>query len=42
MYDDIEADFWKEHFSHVLHKNMVRIDAEKLTFDNAAGIIEGF
>lgn len=42
MYDDIEADFWKEHFSHVLHKNMVRIDAEKLTFDNCAGIIEGF
>lgn len=42
MYDDIEADFWKEHFSHILHKNMVRIDARRLSFDNCAGVIDAF
>lgn len=39
---DLEGDFWKEHFSHVLHKNMVRIDADKLTFENAAQAINEF
>ncbi|MCQ2611444.1 MAG: hypothetical protein MJ169_06810 [Treponema sp.] len=42
MYDDTEADFWKEHFSHILHKNMVRVDAKRLTFDNCAGVIQSF
>lgn len=42
MYDDIEADFWKEHFSHILHKNMVRVDAQRLTFSNCAGVMEAF
>lgn len=42
MYDDTEADFWKEHFSRLLHKNMMSTDAQRITFDNCAGIIDGF
>ena len=26
-YSDTEADFWKEHFVHLQHKNMVRTNA---------------
>lgn len=29
-YSDIEADFWKEHFVHLQHKNMVRTNAQAL------------
>ena len=34
MYYDIESEFWKEHFVHLLHKNMVRTNAEKIEFKN--------
>lgn len=33
MYDDIESNFWKEHFTHLQHKNMVRTNAERLDFE---------
>lgn len=29
-YSDSEADFWKEHFVHLQHKNMVRTNAQTL------------
>lgn len=29
-YTDTEADFWKEHFVHLQHKNMVRTNAQPL------------
>lgn len=29
-YNDSEADFWKEHFVHLQHKNMVRTNAQAL------------
>ena len=29
-YSDTEADFWKEHFVHLQHKNMVRTNAQPL------------
>jgi len=32
---DIEADFWKEIFVHLLHKNMVRTNAEPLNVSNS-------
>lgn len=34
MYDDVESDFWKEIFVHLLHKNMVSVDAGRLTYQN--------
>lgn len=33
-YIDNEADFWKEHFVHLQHKNMVRTNAEPLRLEN--------
>lgn len=42
MYNDVEADFWKELFVHVQHKNMVRIGAEKLTFSQCKPVIDDF
>lgn len=30
MYDDVEADFWKEIFVHMQHKNMIRTNGEAL------------
>lgn len=33
MYDDVESNFWKEHFTHLQHKNMVRTNAERLDFE---------
>ena len=33
-YIDNEADFWKEHFVHIQHKNMVRTNAEPLRLEN--------
>lgn len=34
MYDDVEADFWKEIFVHMQHKNMVRVGAERLSLSD--------
>lgn len=42
MYDDVESNFWKEHFSHLQHKNMVRTNAERLAFDSVVSEIEKF
>lgn len=42
MYDDVESNFWKEHFSHLQHKNMVRTNAERLSFDSVVSEIEKF
>lgn len=42
MYDDVESNFWKEHFSHLQHKNMVRTNAERLPFDSVVSEIEKF
>lgn len=42
MYDDVESNFWKEHFSHLQHKNMVRTNAERLVFDSVVSEIEKF
>jgi len=42
MYDDIEADFWKEIFVHVQHKNMVRSGAERLAFTELEAVFNRF
>lgn len=42
MYDDIEADYWREIFVHLQHKNMVRIGAERLTLENSTKAFERF
>ncbi len=42
MYDDVKADFWKEIFVHMQHRNMSRIDAEKLTLANVKSEFENF
>lgn len=39
---DFEADFWKEQFVHLLHKNMVRIGAEPLYFNTSTPKIDKF
>ncbi len=39
---DIESDFWKEIFRHLQHRNMSRIDAERLPLPDAASEIEKF
>ena len=39
---DIEADFWKNQFVHLLHKNMVRINAKTLTMNNAQEAFDRF
>ncbi len=39
---DIEADFWKNQFVHLLHKNMVRINAKPLTMNNAQEAFDRF
>lgn len=39
---DIEADFWKNQFVHLLHKNMVRTNAKTLTFCNAQNAFDRF
>ena len=41
-YIDREADFWKEHFVHLQHKNMVRTNAEPLLLDNCRNEFEAF
>lgn len=42
MYNDVEADFWKELFVHVQHKNMVCIGAERLSFSQCKPVIDDF
>lgn len=42
MNQDIEADFWKDIFVHMQHKNMVRTNAENLSFQNAQKEFERF
>lgn len=39
---DIESDFWKEIFRHLQHRNMSRIDAERLPLPDAPSEIEKF
>ncbi len=41
-YIDNEADFWKEHFVHIQHKNMVRTNAEPLRLENCKGEFDQF
>lgn len=40
--NDLEADFWKEHFVHLLHKNMIRTNAEILKFEDVKSVFEKF
>lgn len=42
MNNDIEADFWKEIFRHLQHRNMSRLDASKLAFSDAESEAENF
>lgn len=41
-YIDNEADFWKEHFVHLQHKNMVRTNAEPLRMADCRAEFEAF
>lgn len=41
-YTDSEADFWKELFVHLQHKNMVRTNAEPLRLENCKAAFEEF
>ncbi len=41
-YIDNEADFWKEHFVHLQHKNMVRTNAEPLRLENCHAAFDEF
>ena len=41
-YIDNEADFWKEHFVHLQHKNMVRTNAEPLRLENCKTEFDSF
>jgi len=42
MYDDVESDFWKEIFVHLLHKNMVRVNASPLKMEQCKTVFEEF
>lgn len=42
MYDDVEADFWKEIIVHVQHKNMIRANAQRLYLSDAQNEFEKF
>lgn len=42
MYDDVESDFWKEIFVHLLHKNMVRVNASPLKMEQCKAVFEEF
>ena len=42
MQEDIESNFWKEHFTHLQHKNMVRIDAQRLDYNGFLQAVEQF
>ena len=41
-YSDSEADFWKELFVHLQHKNMVRTNAKPLQLENCKTEFEAF
>lgn len=41
-YSDTEADFWKEHFVHLQHKNMVRTNAQPLRMADCKKEFEAF
>ena len=41
-YYDSEADFWKEHFVHLQHKNMVRTNARPLHMTDCKAEFESF
>lgn len=41
-YSDTEADFWKEHFVHLQHKNMVRANALALHMADCKAEFEAF
>ena len=41
-YSDREADFWKELFVHLQHKNMVRSGAERLSLADLPAAVERF
>ena len=41
-YSDREADFWKEIFVHLQHKNMVRSGAERLSLSDLPAAVERF
>ena len=41
-YIDSEADFWKELFVHLQHKNMVRTNAQPLRLENCKAEFEAF
>ena len=41
-YTDLEADFWKEHFVHLQHKNMVRTNASVLKLEDCPKEFESF
>ena len=41
-YIDNEADFWKEHFVHLQHKNMVRTNAQSLHMADCKAEFEAF
>ena len=34
MFDDVEADYWKEIIVHLIHKNIMHTNAERLTIQN--------
>ena len=42
MNTDIEADFWKEIFRHLQHRNMSRLDGTKLLFSDAEDEVRKF
>lgn len=39
---DIESDFWKEIFTHLQHRNMSRLNAERLTLKNIKDAVKAF
>lgn len=41
-YSDSEADFWKEHFVHLQHKNMVRTNATPLRMKDCKAEFDAF
>lgn len=41
-YYDSEADFWKEHFVHLQHKNMVRTNAQPLHMSDCKSEFDAF
>lgn len=42
MYEDIESNFWKEHFTHLQHKNMVNTTAERLDREGFLQAVQKF